>query len=328
MRYTISLFTASLLCAGATFAAPLRVVSDIAPVHSLVAMVSEGASAAPELVLPQGASAHDFQLRPSQARMIAGADLVIWSGAAMSPWMQQALKNSTASKLALLEAKGTRLRGFAVGDLGADAHDQHDHAHDHHDHAEAAHDDHHDHDHHGNDHGPNATDPHAWLNPQNASHWLGVIADTLAAKDPENAALYQENAAKYQTQIAALDAELQADLAPLKQRGFVVFHDAYGYFVDHYGLSNLGALRASDASAAGAGRLSALRAMITEGEVVCIFPERGQDEGPVQKMAAEMGLRQGAALDPEGVGLAAGPALYPALMRQLGADLSACLAAS
>lgn len=114
------------------------------------------------------------------------------------------------------------------------------------DHPEQGHDDGHGHgsamsgsdqhgqDDHGHDHGEG--DPHFWLNPRMAVHYVNQIADGLAAADPGNASLYMDNAAAYIAELEALDAYIAEELSdiPQEHRVIVTFHDAFGYFGIRY----------------------------------------------------------------------------------------------
>ncbi|MBJ2151484.1 zinc ABC transporter substrate-binding protein [Paracoccus sp. IB05] len=341
MRYIISntlssaailLGSAALLPAAlatAAFAEVPKVVTDIPPVHALVAAVM-GDLGQPDLLLEPGASEHHFQLRPSQARALSAADLVVLIGPELTPWIEQplALRPSGAAVLGLLAAKGTHLQNYGTnGD--AEGHD-HDHGNDQehshedgHDHGEAA-DDGHDH---GHDHSHEGTDPHAWLDPANGRLWLGVIAAELGRLDPENAAAYQANATAAAKKITAADTEAQALLAPVKDQPFVSFHDAWGYFTAHYGLSSAGAISPGDASTPGAKHLTELRAKVAAGEVVCLFPEAGQDPVLAERVAENTGVRIGAALDPVGTAMDPGPDLYTLLLTSTARHLAECLSA-
>ena len=174
MRYIIT----AILASTPALAEVPSVVTDIPPVHALVAQVM-GDLGQPELLLGKGADEHDFQLRPSQAGAVAEAGLVVWIGPELTPWLETALETRPegAASLALLDAEGTDRRGYADGGEPAEkAHDDGEH--------EDAH-----------DHGHGAEDPHAWLDPDNAQVWLGLIAARLGELDPENAATYTANAA-------------------------------------------------------------------------------------------------------------------------------------
>ena len=323
MRYIISLAFASALALPAAAEVPV-VVTDIQPVQSLVAMVM-GDLGTPDLLLPKGGDEHSYQMKPSQAAALADAGLVVRIGPELTPWLDRALDalGKAPAQLVLLDAPGTVTRQFPEGE-------DHDHAEgaaEEHDHDEAAGEEAHDHDeaageeeHHHHD----GTDPHAWLDPTNASLWLGLIAESLSGIDPDHAATYAANAAAAQVQIAALDAELKARLAPIADRPFIAFHDAYGYFVGHYGLTLAGTVALGDASAPGAARLAEIRDLAEHG-AVCIFPEVQHDPKLVNSIVADTGVKAGAALDPSGSSMDPGPGLYPALLTGLSDTLVACL---
>ena len=80
------LFSIFLISGTAAQADVPRVATDIAPVHSLVAMVMEGVGT-PDLIIPSGATPHSYAMRPSEARALAQADMVIWIGPALTPWL-------------------------------------------------------------------------------------------------------------------------------------------------------------------------------------------------------------------------------------------------
>lgn len=174
------------------------VAVDIAPVHSLVARVMQGVGT-PDLVIPAGASPHEYSLRPSEAAALENADVVFWLGEDMTPWMEDAVETlaDDAAVSELLDADGITLLDFRENALfeahehgDHDDHDDHgheDHAsdddhghddHDHDDHAEAKDDDH-DHDDHGHDdhaeakHDDHADDDHA--HGEHAFEWAGLF---------------------------------------------------------------------------------------------------------------------------------------------------------
>jgi len=79
-------------------------------------------------------------------------------------------------------------------------------------------------------------DPHAWLSPRNARIMAATIARALSAADPAGAADYRANLGALQDDLDRLDAGLAETLAPLKGKSFFVYHPAFGYFADAYGL--------------------------------------------------------------------------------------------
>lgn len=318
---------------------PPNVVTDFGPIHSLATQVMDGVGT-PTLLLPQGADPHGFQMRPSQMRSLTDADLLIWVGPTMTPWLERAVESASLNhSMALLSEAGTVLREGGHHDHGEhDDHGHNDHA-DHddhvdgHDHDDHNHESHEDHDHHQDDddheHDDHAApidgvDPHAWLSPLNAQVWLDAIAEELSELDPENAERYHENAHEAQERIAALDHRIKARLEPVQEKGFVLFHDAFGYFSDHYGLNNLGAIRETDAAPPSAAQLAAISERITQGEVACIFAEPAQGESQVLDLAKRAGAGTGV-LDPSGAMHDVGAMLYENLLWATADTIATCL---
>lgn len=288
MRYIISLLLTSI--ALPAWADVPRVVTDIPPVHALTAQVM-GDLATPVLLLEKGADEHDFALRPSQMRDIAAADLIVWVGPELTPWLDRALLATPAPQLGLLAAKTTQTRAFAGED---------------------------DHDHGG-------VDPHAWLDPQNAEAWLDLIAQRLSDLDPEHAQTYAQNAAAAKQRIVAMDARIAALTAPMADQRFVTFHAAYGYFTAHYHLKGAASLALGDAAAPGAARVSELAAQMQAGTFACAFPEVQHDPALLTQVMAGSDAKLGAALDPVGSSLEFGPDAYETLLLSIGQTLHDCL---
>jgi zinc transport system substrate-binding protein len=356
MRKTSLLAGAAIaaLSAAPALASP-NVAVDIPPVHSLVARVMEGVGE-PSLIVQPGASPHGYSMRPSEAALLQSADVVVWVGEDLAPWLERSIETlgADAASLALLEVPGAVRLEFREGaTFGEHAHDHgddhdHDHAaeaddHDHdHDHAaEADHD--HDHDHaaetaeadhtHDHDHGAEAddhghdhegVDPHAWLDPVNARLWLDAIAGALSAADPANAGIYFANAAAGKAELDALITEIAADLAPLADQGFVVFHDAYHYFEARFGVEAAGAISISDAAAPSPARVSEIKGAIEAMNAACVFSEPQFEPALVETVTEGTNARTGV-LDPLGAALPLGPALYPTLLRNLRDGLVDCL---
>lgn len=288
-----------------------QVAVDIAPVHSLVARVMQGVGT-PALILRPGASPHGYAMRPSEAAALERADLVIWVGEALTPWLEGGIETlaARARVIELLAADETRIldlrEGVAFGAAqDSEAPEAHDHGHDHHDHE--------------------GLDPHAWLDPENARRWLGLVADELAALDPEHAVHYAENAAVAQAELDALMAAIKAELAPVSEARFLVYHDAYQYFEVWSGLHASGAIALGDAANPGPARVAALRDMARAENIACVFSEPQFDPKLVTRVFGDVaghGL-----LDPMASDHAPGPTLYPDLLRAMARSLVGCLGA-
>ncbi|PIE07733.1 MAG: hypothetical protein CSA74_06290 [Rhodobacterales bacterium] len=325
MRFSSALLSVSVLIAAPAFGEPPKVVADIAPVHALLAQVMDGV-AGPGLLLAQNANPHAVQLKPSQVRMLTGADLVVWVGPGLSPWLERIVTTEVGTDLALMEHPATHLRTFGGGDGAHDGHDGHDGHDDHDSHDHGGHDDHDGHkghdDHEGHDH--SGTDPHVWLDTANARAWLGVFAEELAQIDPDNAATYRANAEAAEARIDVLEARIGGRLAAYQGAGIITFHEAFGYFADRFGIGIVGSVRPGDASAPSAAALSDLRQLVADRGVECAFAEPGFDPGLIDAIAGETGLRVGT-LDATGALQQPGPDHYAATLEAIAVSISDCL---
>ena len=290
MRYIISPILSTLLLASAALADVPKVVTDFGPIDSLTRQVM-GDLGQPFMLLPKGGDPHDFQMKPSQAQALSDADLIFWDGPELMPALNDAITTlgTNAKSVPLLQTGGGKVRLYD---------------------------------------GEEGTDPHAWLNPTNANAWIGTIAAELSAKDPANAATYAANADTAQIALRALDAEITAGLAPVKDKPFVVFHDALGYFADHYGLMAVGAIELGDASEPGAEQLTSVKALLTDTKAVCVFPELGRDPKYIETVAEGSTALIGEGQDIEAIMLDPGPDQYDTLMRGVAKTLTDCLSKS
>lgn len=305
---------AFLLAVAPATAAP-RVVADIAPVQSIAARVMAGIGA-PDILLPPGASPHGYSLRPSEARMLEAADLVVWVGPDLTPWLAGPIgalaRNATV--LTLEETPGVVVLPARAGDgFEAHPHDEDDLAHEH-EHADDPADPH---------HGPR--DGHLWLDPENAVAAARAIAAALGTLDPAGAPAYAANAEAFAAETADLVRAISAELAPLRGRPYLVFHDAYQYFEHSFDLPAAGRVALHDGVSPGAARVAVLRDRVRAEGFVCAFAEP-QFEPKLLATIVEGSDVRTATLDPLGASLPAGPGLYPALISGLADGLAECLA--
>ena len=267
--------------------------------------------AVPALLVPAGDSPHTHTVRPSEARVIEDADLVFWIGAMLETSYAKPIRALARGEIVTLtEAPGIELLPVRAAGIAPHAHE----------HDEAA------------DHGEKpagiAADPHIWLDPVNAKAIVAAAAQALIAVDPQNAEAYQANAARTQTRLDELDAQIKAEVAPVRDIPFLTYHDAYRYFEQRYGLNNAGAITISPEQQPGVRRLRALRQLIVEGGVVCVFTEPQFEPALAKTLVAGTEARIGT-LDPESrPELPSGPDFYFGLMRGLAKDLRDCLAGS
>jgi zinc transport system substrate-binding protein len=278
------------------------VVASVKPLHGLVAAVMEGV-AEPRLLISRG-SPHGYSLRPSEARALRQAELVFWVGPGLEAVLVKPLRtlSGQATVVPMVDLPGLMLLPLREGGAWDPDHQESD--------AKTQAESH---------------DLHIWLDPDNARVMVEAIAAALARADPPNAARYRQNATGALARIAALDRDLRQRLAPIGDRAYVVFHDGYHYFEQHYGLNAVGSITVSPERAPGARRLREIRARIAELGAVCVFSEPLFEPALVETVVEGSAARTGT-LDPLGTGIAPGPQAYFELMDALAADLLSCLA--
>lgn len=314
-----------------------NVVTDIAPIQSLAALVM-GDLGAPVALMRQGASPHDYALRPSDAQALQSADLVLWTGPELAPWLAEMVgkvaPEAVSVPLAELDGavelpfrEGATFEKHVHGEEGHDDHADHDDhdAHDDHsddDHSDDGHadDDHADHDHAGESH-----DPHSWLDPMNGRIWLGEIATQLAALDPDNAETYRANATAAQAQLDEMIQTISTEMMPLQDMNFIVFHDAYQYFENRFGLSAAGAISLGDATAPSPARIREIQDEIKAQNVTCVFSEPQFSAALVETVLDGTSARS-AVIDPLGVEITPGAEFYGDLIKEVAAAFASCAA--
>jgi zinc transport system substrate-binding protein len=293
-----SLLFSGLFAAPALASDPPEVVVSIKPVHSIV----DGA-----------ASPHTYALKPSNARALEGAKVVFWVGPGMEAFLEKPLSalGSNALVVELDKAPGIAKLKFRQGgafeadddgdEPAADAGDSQDH-----------------------DDGHGQFDTHLWLDPHNAKAMTAEITTTLVAADPANALTYEANQKALDDKLDALDTEIASTVAPVKNKPFIVFHDAYQYFERRYGVHVAGSITVSPESIPGAERVAEIHGKVADLGATCVFAEP-QFEPKLVNVVIEGTSAKSGVLDPEAATLPQGPDLYFDLMRGIANSLKTCL---
>ncbi|WLG45108.1 zinc ABC transporter substrate-binding protein [Pseudomonas sp. FP1740] len=293
-------FIASFLLIGSA-QAEVKVLTSIKPLQLIAAAVQEGV-AIPEVLLPPGASPHNYALRPSDVRKVQSVDLVYWIGPDMEGFLPRVLKGRTLPSVAVQELPGLKLRRFAE---------------DSHSHAEEA-------DEHDHDHRPGSLDAHLWLSPVNARVIASKMATDLSAVDPANAARYQSNLKAFDERLDALDVRLKARLAGIAGKPYFVFHEAFDYFEDAYGLKHAGVFSVAAEVQPGAQHVSAMRTRLQEVGKTCVFSEPPLRPRLAETLVAGLPVKL-AELDALGGYTPATAQGYEQVLEKLGNDLAGCL---
>lgn len=293
-------FAASFLLIGPA-QADVRVLTSIKPLQLIAAAVQDGV-AIPEVLLPPGASPHNYALRPSDVRKVQTVDLVYWIGPDMEGFLPRVLKGRTLPSVAVQDLPGLKLRHFAK---------------DNHSHSEEA-------DEHDHDHRPGSLDAHLWLSPVNARVIASKMAADLSAVDPANAPRYQSNLKAFDERLDALDLRMKARLAGIAGKPYFVFHEAFDYFEDAYGLKHTGVFSVAAEVQPGAQHVAAMRTRLQEVGKTCVFSEPPLRPRLAETLVAGLPVKL-AELDALGGYTPATAQGYEQVLEKLGNDLAGCL---
>ncbi len=288
--------------------ADAAVVASIKPLGFIASAIADGVTDA-QVLLPDGASEHDYSLRPSDVKRLQNADLVVWIGPDMEAFMTKSVKGTPeAKKVTIAElAKVKPLLQKGSDDDG----DEHDHDHD-----DGENSDHH---HHHGDY-----NMHLWLSPEIAQASAVAIHEKLVELMPQSRAKLDANLQAFEAQLAATDKQVGTELAPLKGKGYFVFHDAYGYYEKHYGLTPLGHFTVNPEIQPGAQRLHEIRTQLVEQKATCVFAEPQFRPAVVEAVARGTSVRMGT-LDPLGTSIKLGKESYSQFLTQLANQYASCL---
>jgi zinc transport system substrate-binding protein len=293
-------FIASFLLIGSA-QAEVKVLTSIKPLQLIAAAVQDGV-AIPEVLLPPGASPHNYALRPSDVRKVQSVDLLYWIGPDMEGFLPRVLNGRTLPSVAVQDLPGMKLRRFAE---------------DSHSHAEEA-------DEHDHDHRPGSLDAHLWLSPVNARVIAAKMAADLSAADPDNATRYQSNLKAFDERLDALDARLKKRLADIQGKPYFVFHEAFDYFEDAYGLKHAGVFSVAAEVQPGAQHVAAMRSRLQEVGKTCVFSEPPLRPRLAETLVAGLPVKL-AELDALGGYTPATAQGYEQVLEKLGNDLAGCL---
>ncbi|WP_295472447.1 zinc ABC transporter substrate-binding protein ZnuA [uncultured Pseudomonas sp.] len=301
------------LAAPSLAQAEVQVLTSIKPLQLIAAAVQDGVGK-PDVLLPPGASPHHYALRPSDVRRVADVELFYWVGPDMEGFLPRVLQNRSRPAVAVQSLPGMQLRHFGEDQA---SHADHDHDHDE-AHADAGDDDH------DHDHRPGSLDSHLWLSTVNARVIAAKMAADLSAADPAHAARYASNAQAFGKRLDALDARIKARVSGVAGKPWFVFHEAFDYFEQAYGLQHTGVFSVASEVQPGARHVAAMRERLKEAGKTCVFSEPPMRPKLAETLTAGLPVKL-AELDALGGYTPASANGYEQLLEKLGNDLAGCL---
>jgi len=283
------------------------ILVSIKPLHSLVSNITLGVTT-PQLLLDKQASAHNFQLKPSQKRKLSQADLFIYSDNSIESFVEKLEQSQNTTQFIQL----SQLSGIEnLPNRGFSHHSEHDTKHDEDNkHEEATND--------------KNIDGHIWLSLNNAKHISRHLAEILIDLDPAHKNIYQKNLLAYTLELDKTKSINTHLLKAIKHKTFLVYHDAYQYFEHENQLTNVRFVTSSPEVKPGIKRIRELKKLIHDENIQCIFYEPPSIP-PLLNTLTEDHSAKLVPLDPIGSQLSAGPDHYLTLMQQTARKVHNCL---
>ena len=277
-------FLAALLLLASIFGLPasadaadkIKAVASFSILGDMVKQVGGDRIELATLVGPDG-DAHVFEPTPSDAKTLAGAQILFMNGLGFEGWMERLEKSSGFKGKVVVASEGVSPRAMTEEEEGE---------------TEVI------------------TDPHAWQSLANGKLYVANIRDGLITADPDGKAIYEANAAKYLDEIATEDDEVKAALAKLPEdrRKIITSHDAFGYFGAAYGLKVIAPEGVSTEAEASAKDVAKIIRQIRAEHIPAVFMENITDHRLLDQIARETGAKIGGTLYTDALSPPDGPA--------------------
>jgi len=281
------------LLAPVCYAKPVNILVSIKPLHSLISHITDGVNKT-DLLLTQQQSPHHFQLRPSQKRMLNGAELFFYSSDNIESFVP-ALKHTTNHLQFIQLSSLAAIHSLPVRSL-----------HSHHEHKSSG------------------IDGHIWLSIENAKIIGQQVAGILSKHSPEHASQYKENLNSLLLKLKQLKQENRLLLNNYRDRAYLVYHDAYQYFEHENKLTGAHFITTNPEHSPGIKRVKELRKLIDENNIQCVFYEPPNVPALLKTLTEDKAVYL-SAIDPAGLEIPSGKQHYFQLLRQTATTLNKCL---
>ena len=234
----------------------LKVAATIFPLYDLVRQVGGDKIDLIQL-LPSGSSPHTFEISPADAKKLAEVQIMFTIGAGLDSWAAN-LGSLGVSGVEIADlSKKVDLRPFSASSSPSEI---------------------------------GQSDPHYWLDPNQAQKMVGAIADALSAQDPVNAAYYASAAAAYNEKLKLQDEKWQQQLSVLSSRQLFVFHDGWQYLAAHFQLQIAAAFEPFPGQTPTPQELAALQSAVKEYRIKAIFMEPQLADSAASSLSQDLNL--------------------------------------
>ncbi len=273
----------------------MTVLSSVKPINLIVQELTNGVAQSSYLI-PNGASPHDYALRPSDIKKVREADVIVWYGNDLEPFLDKVIADKKQI-ITISEFPSVDFYHF-------DQHQENSHSH-------------------GDGHHHN-TDPHFWLGPNESLGVAKEITAQLIKIDPSNKQQYQSNLAIFEDNLAQTVAAISEQLKPVQNKGYFVFHDAYGYFERYFNMNKLGHFTVSPDRKPGAKSLIKIKKSLLNQQAKCVFSEPQFEPVIIKTITRGIDVNKGE-LDPLAIQQPEKNGAYFMFLSSIGNELFQCL---
>lgn len=250
----------------------IKVAATIYPLFDIVKIVG-GEKVDALLILPPGSSPHTYEASPTQIKEMQNVEIFFTIGAGVDVWAENIAKSVKDSNIIKLD-QYINLKSFKHQEHEEEHKEEHEHEH-------------------------GSLDPHYWLSPNNAKIMAEQIAQQLSLSDSSNKEYYTLQAQNFINELNNKDVEWKNKINELEKKEIVVFHDAWGYFVDHFGLEVVATFEPFPGKTPSPQYMIELQKEVKEHNITALFIEPQLSKEAVTTLANDLKIKIGV-LDPLG----------------------------
>lgn len=243
----------------------IKVAASIFPIYSIVSEIA-GDRADVNLILSAGASPHTFEMTTSQIKNLQGTKKIFVNGQNLDSWVNNVSSVIVESEIVDL-SEVVDLKRYEENVLN-DIHDEYDE----------------------HDEYPNSYDPHYWLSPANIYTVAEEILNQLCELSPQDQDYFSGNYNSFVNRLQSKDVEWQEKINSLSDKNIFVFHDAWGYFADHFGLNIVGTFEPFPGQEPSAQYITELQDKVKENNIKTLFVEPQLSQNSIQTLAKDLGV--------------------------------------
>lgn len=283
------------------------VLVSIKPIAFIASAITDGVTDV-DILVPDGASPHNYTLKPSNIKALRSADLVIWVGEDMETFLPKIIHSLDEKKtLELMAQTSIYHELIKKNSPHLDEHDLHHH------------------DNKANFHDNGLYNSHIWLDPYLAKLCAEEIHRKLVELFPKQSVKLDSNLADFLQKLNQTTENIKQSFHDVNDRGFFVFHDAYDYFNHYFGLNQLGYFVVNPMIQPSAKKVFEIQKVLKEGKAVCVFSEVQFNQNIIKKITQGTSVKMGL-LDPLGVNIQVNKDSYFQFLSQLSQQFKDCLA--